>query len=252
MNNLEIKVGSKKDTVNGEKKIQIFEALTFGGSYNIYADSMNYSPINIAGRTNIYKNLNMNMNAVLDPYMVDTTAGRIIRYNTLVYDSLGKIGRLTSLTLALNLSFTGGDKHNSRKTTSKYATREELDAIYSQIDDYVDFNVPWSLNVNYNFIINRPAYIATITNSLTFSGDVKLTNKWKIGVRSGYDIVQKQLTYTSVDIYRDLHCWEMRFNVIPFGPRQSYRFDINVKSSVLQDLKLTRRREWFDRTSNIN
>ena len=73
-----------------------------------------------------------------------------------------------------------------------------------------------------------------------------LTEKWKIGFRSGYDFVNKDFTYTSIDIYRDLHCWEMNFNWIPFGFLQSYNFSIKVKSAVLQDLKLTRKREWFD------
>jgi hypothetical protein len=63
---------------------------------------------------------------------------------------------------------------------------------------------------------------------------------------SGYDFVAKDFSFTSIDIYRDLHCWEMRFNWIPFGFRQSYNFSINVKSGMLQDLKLNRRRQWFD------
>jgi hypothetical protein len=58
--------------------------------------------------------------------------------------------------------------------------------------------------------------------------------------------VQKEIAFTSIDIFRDLHCWEMRFNWIPFGFRQSYNFSINVKSGMLQDLKLNRRRQWFD------
>jgi hypothetical protein len=81
---------------------------------------------------------------------------------------------------------------------------------------------------------------------LNLNGDVSLTEKWKIAFMSGYDFVAKDFSFTSIDIYRDLHCWEMRFNWIPFGFRQSYNFSINVKSGMLQDLKLNRRRQWFD------
>jgi hypothetical protein len=81
---------------------------------------------------------------------------------------------------------------------------------------------------------------------VNFSGDVSITEKWKVSFSSGYDFVQKEISFTSIDIYRDLHCWEMRFNWIPFGFRQSYNFSINVKSGMLQDLKLNRRRQWFD------
>ncbi len=80
------------------------------------------------------------------------------------------------------------------------------------------------------------------------SGSVSLTPKWRVGFRSGYDFKQKEVTYTSVDVYRDLHCWEMTFNWIPFGFMRSYNFTIRVKSSVLQDLKLTRQTHHLDRT----
>jgi len=54
------------------------------------------------------------------------------------------------------------------------------------------------------------------------------------------------MTYTSFEIFRDLHCWEMHLNLIPFGYLRSYNFTLNVKSSVLQDLKLVRRKDFRD------
>jgi hypothetical protein len=33
---------------------------------------------------------------------------------------------------------------------------------------------------------------------------------------------------------------------MPFGERRYFAFALNAKSSVLQDLKLNRRRDWFD------
>jgi hypothetical protein len=84
------------------------------------------------------------------------------------------------------------------------------------------------------------------TQSVTFNGDVSITKKWKLSVTSGYDFTTKEITLTSINVYRDLHCWEMHFNWVPFGFRQSFSIDINVKSSVLRDLKLSRRKDWFD------
>ena len=78
-----------------------------------------------------------------------------------------------------------------------------------------------------------------------FTSD-NITEKWKVGFRSGYDLKNKDFTYTSIDIYRDLHCWEMTFNWIPIGFHQSYNFVIRVKSSILQDLKLTKKRDFYD------
>ncbi len=85
-----------------------------------------------------------------------------------------------------------------------------------------------------------------VIQTLSFSGDVNLSSKWKVGFRSGYDFEQKDFSYTSIDIYRDLHCWEIVFNWIPMGFRKSYNITIRVKSPVLQDLKLTKKKDFRD------
>jgi hypothetical protein len=116
----------------------------------------------------------------------------------------------------------------------------------------VDFNIPWNLSLSYSLRYLTRSEIITelrtneVTQSFDFNGDVNITPKWKVGFRSGYDFISKEISYTSVDIYRDLHCWEMRFNWIPKGQRKSWNFTINVKSSMLQDLKLNRKKDFRD------
>jgi hypothetical protein len=118
--------------------------------------------------------------------------------------------------------------------------------------NYVDFNIPWSLNLSYSLNVDKQyaAYSKSDTTvlgqNLMFSGDFNLTSRWKVSVSSGYDFETNSLTFTSIDIYRDLHCWEMRLGTIPFGPRKSFNFTLNVKASILQDLKLVRRRDYRD------
>jgi hypothetical protein len=58
--------------------------------------------------------------------------------------------------------------------------------------------------------------------------------------------VKKEFTPTNIMIRRDLHCWEMKLNWIPFGTRKGYFFTINVKSSVLQDLKLEKKKDAYN------
>ncbi|MGB0888269.1 MAG: putative LPS assembly protein LptD, partial [Vicingaceae bacterium] len=239
LNNFEMKVRNRKDSLGKDSKIKLLEALRVSTNYNIMADSLNWSDIVINARTNI-KKINLNGSANFDPYIIDTTAsGNVVRLNTTEYARNGRIGRLTSAALATGFSFKS--KKSTAKKESNYGTEQELEYIRANASEFVDFNVPWTLNVNYNIRYSKPAYEHTVIQTLNFSGDVSLTNKWKIGARSGWDFEQKDFSYTSVDIYRDLHCWEMTFNWIPFGPRQSYLFTIRVKSALLQDLKLTRR-----------
>lgn len=87
----------------------------------------------------------------------------------------------------------------------------------------------------------------TISQMVRINGNFSLTPKWKIGYSTGYDFQQKEVTATSFNLTRDLHCWEMTFSCIPFGTHQSYNFQINVRSSLLKDLKLTKRDSWYDR-----
>ena len=240
MNNFEMKVRNRKDSLGEDKKIKLLESLRFGSSYNMSADSLNWSNIQINARTNIFKRITLNYNGSVDPYALDsnTTTGAITKINTSEYAKNGRIGRLVSSSLAVGFSLQS--KQNNNKE-SKYGTEQELEYIRANPDAYIDFNIPWTFRVSYNIRYSKPQYQSSIIQTLNFNGDFSLTPKWKVGFNSGYDFEQKDLSYTSVDIYRDLHCWEMSFNWIPFGPRQSYLFTIKVKSALLQDLKLTRR-----------
>lgn len=121
------------------------------------------------------------------------------------------------------------------------------------MDGYVDFNIPWSVSVNYNLNYSRPTLQkATIINILNVNGDLNLTPKWKIGFNTGYDFKKKGVAEnTSFSIFRDLHCWEFSFNWVPLGRFQQYNFTLNVKSSTLQDLKLNRQRQWQNRFRDL-
>lgn len=240
LNNFEMKVRNRKDSLGKDKKIKLLENLRFSSNYNIVADSLNWSNILINARTNI-KKLNLIFTGSYDPYALDSniTTGAITKVNTTELSRNGRLGRLTSATIAAGFSFRS--KNSTAKKESDFGSEQELEYINANPSEFVDFNVPWTLNVNYNVRYSKPQLQSDLIQTLNFSGDLSLTKKWKIGVRSGYDFEQKDLSYTEIDIYRDLHCWEMTFNWVPFGPRQSYLFTIKVKSALLQDLKLTRR-----------
>jgi hypothetical protein len=80
------------------------------------------------------------------------------------------------------------------------------------------------------------------TQSVLFNGDLNILKYWKLGFSSGYDLEAGEWTPTSLNLYWDLHCWEFNANVVPIGVRKSFTFRINVKASVLHDLKYELRR----------
>jgi hypothetical protein len=89
-------------------------------------------------------------------------------------------------------------------------------------------------------------YNSNIVQTINVFADINITRKWKIEVRTGYDIQNKDFSFTEFKVYRDLHCWEMHFGWVPFGARQGWYFTVNVKASVLQDLKYDLRRDFRD------
>jgi lipopolysaccharide assembly outer membrane protein LptD (OstA) len=240
LNNFEMKVRNRKDSLGKDTKIKLLENLKFSTSYNVVADSLNWSNLLIGARTYILKKISLTYNASYDLYALDSsiTKNQITRVNTSEWGRNGRIGRLTNANIAVGFSL---KSKNANKKDSNYGTEQELEYIRANPGEYIDFNVPWTLSMNYNVRYTKPQFQSSVIQTLNFSGDFSLTQRWKIGFNSGYDFEQKDLSYTSVDIYRDLHCWEMSFNWVPLGPRQSYLFTIRVKSALLQDLKLTRR-----------
>jgi hypothetical protein len=249
LNNLEMKVRTDKDS-SGLKKIKLLENFGLSSSYDLSADSLQWAPISANGRTRIGRFLSFQFNGTLDPYgFVTDSLGTKTRVNKSAKETQNEWLRLTNGSVAFNFRLTGKGKDGKKPNEprkSKYATDEEMELINSNIDQYVDFNIPWSLNVSYNIRYTKPTSQSNVTQTLNFNGDLSLTENWKIGMTSGWDFTSNDFSYTSLNINRDLHCWQLAVNWIPFGPRQSYNITLNVKSAVLQDLKLNRRRDFYD------
>jgi len=255
-NNLEVKIWKGKDTARKEEKITLLESFRIGGAYNFFADSLKLSMLSISARTRLFKNISINTSSLLDPYVnvTDNVNGYnyLRRINTLYFVQDKSLGIIKSANVGLSASF-NQDFLKGKSTTDKHGYEGEKKYINDFPSEYLDFNIPWTLTLNYTVgydkyaTLNNPAG-SNIIQTLYYSGDFNLTKKWKIAYMSGYDIKNMQPTITSINITRDLHCWEFKFDWIPFGPRQSFLFTIHAKSSVLQDLKQTKRREWYDRT----
>lgn len=258
-NNLEMKVIDKKDTINGTRKIKIFDNLAFSSSYNFLADSFRLAPIRFSTRTSFFKRLiNLSISGNIDPYTFrldsiseSSTGIKNVyqrRVDELAYKNNQGIGSLAYINMALGFRFSAKDfRSDDDEKESSYGTREEIDYINSNIAEYIDFNVPWSINASYNLNRRKIGFRdPTITQTLTFSGDVSISEKTKISFRSGYDFKFKMLTQTSINATRDLHCWRINFSWVPFGRFQSYNLSINAVSALLQDLKLEKRSRFFD------
>jgi hypothetical protein len=257
-NTIEAKVRNRKDTVNPIKKIKLIDNLSASGSYNFAADSMNLSIISLSLRTTLFSKLNINISSNYDPYyyMLDSLGTSSFNNGT-IYQSRVNANRLLPISSDYeNIELKGSQNFqinlsmslNPKAKTNPRGPGSEQPGNFMNADPnlYLDFNIPWNLNMGYVYNFNRTGFSKSNTSqSLTFSGDISLSEKWKVAFTSGYDFVYEGISYTTLSINRDLHCWQMSFNVVPFGLRQSYFFTLSAKSSILQDLKLNKRSPAF-------
>lgn len=260
-NNLEIKVPSKKDTITGLKKVKLIDDLSFSGSYDMAKDSLNFSYLSVNGRTTLFKNLSVRYSSLWDPYILDSLGKK--QLNQFEWDVNKRLFRKNSVSWNFSLSYSlnndtfkkkNGAKNTKRKMDSPLASEQEMNDIRSNPEDYIDWTTKWALSLSYNLTLsNNPTFFnylmqdnRKVIQTLGVNGNINLSENWKVSVQTGWDFEQKKLSYTSMTIYRDLHCWEMRFNWIPLGTYKSWNFTINVKASALQDLKLTKKKDYRD------
>jgi hypothetical protein len=253
-NTIEGRTKSKKDTV--VKKVSLVDNISAAGSYNFEAKNKMYlSMIQLSARTRLFKLIDFNLNSTLDPYKYRKDSTVVRGATTTIYQtrlnprslnvaerSYGEFKRSLSFNVSLSANLNPKALKRRPAVVAPQTGNPELDFIKANPDLYLDFNIPWNLNVMYNYNYSRIGWQkANTVQTLSLSGDLRITEKWKVAFVSGYDFTRKGISTTSLTITRDLHCWQMSFNVIPFGARQSYFFTINAKSSILQDLKLNKR-----------
>ena len=263
-NNLEMKVFSRKDTTgNHEKKVKLLDGFGINGNYNLVADSFKLSTFAIYARTNLFDKLNISASGNLDPYQTDARGRRI---DKLIWQQ-GKIslGRLTNASISMSTSFQSKDKkskakeqtidsiENAQSKDAAFAAQQrQLAMVRANPGEYVDFDIPWRVDLSYSLaytntiIPDSGGVVRRITQYVSFNGDFSLTPKWKIGLNSGFDFTNMQIAYTNMYISRDLHCWQMSINLIPFGTFRQFSITINPKAGILRDLRINRSRQFYD------
>lgn len=253
-NNLEMKVYSKTDSVNHEKKVGLFDQLGLSGGYNFAADSLRLLPFNLtAVSSRLFNLINLNFSAVFDPYAVDSHSIRINKYE---WNKDHKLLRFTTANIGASLNLHSKQKPALANTNAP-APRYFGDYVSYNPDQIYNFDIPWNITLTYNFNItqgtwNNPDTFVK-TQTLRLQADFNLTPKWKIAVSTGFDISHKQVTLTNITVVRDLHCWELAFNWSPLlqgSVGGQFSIVLQPKSTTLKDLKLTKKNSLGSAFSN--
>ncbi len=269
-NNIEAKVRSKDSTEVESKKIVILNSLNFSTNYNLSADSLNLSPVNMTGSTQLFnKELNLNFGATFDPYALDQNNKKI---NTFNISNGGGLFRMTSANVSMSYNLKGGQSKDSEGTSGSRSQSETVrnggrdDDLFGRAEDFADrrfseddgadsaeaseendlftYTIPWNLRVSYAMnYANSIGQREISSHSLMFSGDIEISPRWRVGASSGYDLKNTGFTFTQLRFERDLLSWRMNFSWVPFSTYKQWNFFIGIKSGILSDIKYDKRRQ---------
>jgi hypothetical protein len=124
------------------------------------------------------------------------------------------------------------------------ARKENAGKAETDEDGYMKFELPWSLSFGYGitmrentggkFDYDKMRYPYSFTQSLNFSGNVRISDGWNISFSSGYDFDNKKISMTTASLSRDLHCFSMSCSVV-LSPYTSYNFSFRCNAATLTD-----------------
>lgn len=254
---LDMKVKNTKEGEKSTKKVPILESFDWSTEYDFLADEFALEDIKLSTRTHLFKDLfDIRFDSIFDPYIYKKIQKSSIqdeekRINEFAWKHGQGIGRVKSASVSIGTRLSPSGRENileqydDLEEDEEEDVKEELKHIQEHPDQYIDFKIPWSLDLDYKWGYDRDKSEGNkITQTLSFDGNISLTKKWKVSFSSAYDITEKKLmdSSTRIGIHRDLHCWEMNFDWHPLGDRKHYEFSIGLKSPLLQDLKYSRSR----------
>jgi hypothetical protein len=247
----DMKMPSKRDST-GFKKINVIEGLSVNGSYDMLRDSFKLSDLNTQIRFKPLEFWNIVAGGNFSMYDWDTTTQRAINSFAIARESNRQLGRWTTYNVASTFTFSSKEGQKIISETDQMLKENwNQDYNYYMLRPYevMDFRIPWRVNLSYNFDwrlntnVNQFDTLRTKTiQTVTFQADFTLTPRWMVSSRGTFDIKQKQFSTVSLDIHRNLHCWNLSFFWVPVGFNKSFMVRIAANASMLKDVKYEFRR----------
>ena len=271
-NNVEMKVKTDRDST-GVRKISLIDELGGSISYNMAAQTKPWSNLSTRIRLKLTKNYTFSLNSVWATYAYEfNESGRVVVGDRTEW-SYGRFGRFQGMSQNFSYTFNngtlkkwqekidkllhpkeeeeeavgqqGGEAHGApNKVERKNSDNSSKGSIALDEDGYMAFKMPWSFSVSYGVSMRENTsakinektmrYPYKLTQNMNFSGNLKISNKWNMSFSSGWDFDDKELTTTTMNISRDLHCFSMSCGVV-LKPYTSYNFSIRANSSMLAD-----------------
>ena len=272
-NNIEMKVRSDKDST-GFRKISIIDELGASMSYNAAADYHRWSDLSVRLRLKWWKNYTFSMNAQFATYAYELDANGKPYVGNHTEWGYGRLPRFQGMSQNFSFTLNPeklkkwfghkDDKEDDKVEgdsdgpdtdiesnmdddleKGKYAAKKKRGNIAETDDNgYMRFNMPWSLTIGYGITMRENTagrfntktmrYPYKFTQTLNFSGNIRISDGWNINFSSGYDFENHAMSMTTASLSRDLHCFNMSASVV-LAPYTSYNFTFRCNASTLTD-----------------
>lgn len=272
-NNLEMKIKSDKDST-GFKKISLIDEFGLNMGYNMADKERPWSDLTMRIRLKWWKNYTFNLNAVFATYAYELDENGNPYVGTHTEYSKGRFGRFQGMSQNISFTLTpekikkwfgGGDDEDKEKDEEKDDTdntdiesnvdddlvrgqhgaeKESAGKAETDEDGYMKFSMPWSLTFGYGISMRENTsgkfnkktmrYPYKFTQTLNFSGNIRISDGWNISFSSGYDFENKEMSMTTASLQRDLHCFNMSCSVV-LAPYTSYNFSFRCNAATLTD-----------------
>lgn len=272
-NNLEMKIKSDKDST-GFKKISLIDEFGLNMGYNMADKERPWSDLTMRIRLKWWKNYTFNLNAVFATYAYELDENGNPYVGTHTEYSKGRFGRFQGMSQNISFTLTpekikkwfgGGDDEDKKKDEENEDTdntdiesnvdddlvrgqhgaeKESAGKAETDEDGYMKFSMPWSLTFGYGISMRENTggkfnkktmrYPYKFTQTLNFSGNIRISDGWNISFSSGYDFENKEMSMTTASLQRDLHCFNMSCSVV-LAPYTSYNFSFRCNAATLTD-----------------
>ena len=269
-NNVEMKWRTKNDSL---KKVSIIDELGASLSYNLAAKTKPWSNLSTRLRLKLTKSYTFSFNATWATYAYEfNDRGQVVVGDRTEW-SYGRFGRFQGMSQNLSYTFNnktltkirdmfnkdedegeeddslkeekaGDGEEPSRNNSLKDSKTKKAKSAAVDEDGYMPFKMPWNLTVSYGIImaentaaeidVKTMRYPYKFTQNMNLSGNIGISDNWRITFTSGYNFQFKKLTTTTMNISRDLHCFEMSCGIV-LSPYTSFNFSFRATSQMLAD-----------------
>ncbi len=228
---------AEEGSPDGDSSKQLL-SLTASTAYNFAADSFHYAPLTFTASSNaLSENLLFSAGSMYDLYSYDPVTGeRVSRLNS---DEGNGLLRFVKGFLDMSLSVQGSREGGTSPASYRSPVMMNTLQTFFNMEYFsnIDYSLPWELRFSLFLQTDKSNPLLPQTTSLiNAAAKAALSKEWQVAMNSGYDLQNGGLVLPMLQISRNLHCWQMSFQWVPFGQFRSYALEIGLKAPQLRDI----------------